>query len=117
MTRSAFGRRRLAGEDLAHPPARGLQDVAVHARVRPGEVDVLEDAERLARAGDDLARVQPVGVDPDELAGRDVAQALGADDVQRAGLAGDAVLAVDPAEDHRPQPGGIAEGDEACPSS
>ncbi len=42
-------RRRLAGEDLAHPPARGLQDVAAHARVGPGEVDVLEDAERLAR--------------------------------------------------------------------
>ena len=44
------GRRGLAGEDLAHPAARGLQDVAAHARVGPREVDVLEDAERLALA-------------------------------------------------------------------
>src|ERR1035437_1788139 len=37
---------RLAPEDLAHAPARDLQRVPVHARVRAGEVDVLEHAER-----------------------------------------------------------------------
>src|SRR5438094_1209282 len=51
--------RRLAPQDLAHPPARGLQDVAAHPRVGPREVDVLEDAERLALALDDLPRGAP----------------------------------------------------------
>ena len=56
--------------------------------------------------------VQAVRVDPDHLAGLDVAHALGADDVQRARLAGDAVVVADLAEHERPQPGGVAEGDE-----
>ena len=106
-------RRRLARQDLAHPPARGLHDVAAHARVRPREVDVLEDAEGLALAVDDLARVQPVGVDPDELAGAHVAHVLRGDDVQRARFAGDAVVvAVQAPEHERPQPGRVAEGDD-----
>ena len=41
---------RLAPQDLAHAPARHLQRVAVHARVRTREVDVLEHAERVPLA-------------------------------------------------------------------
>ena len=69
-------RRRLAGQDLAHAPARGLQHVAVHARVGPREVDVLEDAERLALARDDLPRADALGAERDHLAGLHVAQQL-----------------------------------------
>ena len=83
--------RRLAREDLAHPPAHRLQRAAAHARVRAREVDVLEHAERLARALDDLDRLEPVLAERDDLAGAHVAHELGADDVERARLAGDAV--------------------------
>ena len=64
---------------------------AAHPRVRAREVDVLEDAERLARALDDLDRLEPVLADRDHLAGAHVAHELGADDVERARLARDAV--------------------------
>ena len=109
------GRRRgrLARQDLPHPPARGLQDVAAHARVGPREVDVLEDAEGLARALDDLARADAVLADRDELAGRDVAQPLGADDVEGARLGGDAVAVADHAQHERAHAGGVAEGVDA----
>ena len=42
---------------------------------------------------------------------------LGADDVERARLAGDAVALAELAEHERAQAGGIAEGDDASPSS
>ena len=109
--------RRLAPEDLAHLAARDLGAVALEDRVRAGEVDVLEDAERLARRVDDLARLDPALGDRDHLAGLDLAQQLGADDVERAALGGDAVAVADPAERQRPQPGAVAEGDDASPGS
>ena len=45
--------------------------------------------------------------------GRDVAQQLGADDVERARLAGDAVAVAEPAEDERAQAVRVAEGEDA----
>ena len=66
--------RRLAGEDLAHPPARDLQHLAAQPRVGPREVDVLEDAQRVALAVDGLARLQAALADRDDLARLDVAQ-------------------------------------------
>src|SRR4051812_5208723 len=101
--------RRLVPQPLAHAPARDLQYVAAHPRVRAREVDVLEDAERLALGLDDLARGDPALAEPDHLPGRDVAQQLGADDVQRARLAGHAVAAAGLAEHERAQPRGVAE--------
>jgi len=83
--------RRLAREELAHPTAGGLQHVAVHPRVGPREVDVLEDAEGLALAADDLAHLKAAIAERHHLAGLDVAHQLGADDVERARLARDAV--------------------------
>ena len=107
-------RRRLARQDLAHAPARGLERRSVHPRVRPREVDVLEHAERLARALDDHPLLQPVGRDRDHLPGPYVAHELGADDVERARLAGHAVAAVrEPAERERAQPGRVAERHDA----
>ena len=43
--------RRLLGEPLAHPHARGVHLDAFEPRVRPGEVEELEDAERAFGAG------------------------------------------------------------------
>ena len=50
---------RLPREDLAHPAARDLQDVAAEPRVGPREVDVLEDAQGGARALDRHPRLDP----------------------------------------------------------
>ena len=105
--------RRLGREQLAHAPARGLHDAALEARVGTREVDVLEDAERLAVARDDLARLQPALGEGDHLAGQDLAQVLRADDVERARLRGDAVALPEQAERERAQAGGVAEGDHA----
>ena len=44
--------------------------------------------------------------------GCDLAQQLGADDVERAALGGDAVAVAEPAERQRPQAGAVAEGDD-----
>ena len=106
-------RRRLAGQDLPHAPARGLQDVAAHARVRAGEVDVLEDAERLARALDDLTGADAVLADRDELAGATSRSRL-APMMSKAHVSrGDAVAVADHAQHERANAGGIAEGVDA----
>ena len=80
----------LLGELLAHPDARGVHLDAREARVGPREVDELEEAESAcAGLGHGLHRVDAVLVDHDELAGRDLALVLGADEVERAGLGGE----------------------------
>ena len=102
----------LAGEDLAHPAADLLQDAPLDPRVRPGEVDVLEDAVGLAPGGHDLPALESVGGQRDRLAGIDFANQLRADDVERAALGGDAPgLVVEPAERQRTDPVRVAERD------
>ena len=82
---------RLDGEPLAHALARRVQRLAAHARVGPGEVDVLEDAERLAAATglDGLLDVHAVRVADHELARLELAHDGGADDVERGRLGGE----------------------------
>ena len=105
--------RRLACEERAHPAARDLQHLPAQPRVRPREVDVLEHAQRVALALDGHARLEPAGGQRDHLARLHVAQEAGADDVERAGLGGDAVAIAQHAERERPEAGGVAEGDDA----
>ena len=78
--------RRLAREDLAHPPARRPAATwPLEPRVGAREVDVLEDAERARARPSTTWRVSsPRSVERDHLARLDVAQELGADDVERA---------------------------------
>src|SRR3954447_8420527 len=122
MTRSAPGAGASRGRSSPipprparrdRPPPRRLQRLAAHDRVGASEVDVLEDAERGALALDGDPRLDALLGQRDDLAGLDVAQQLGADDVERARLAGDAVAVAELAEDERPQPGRVAEGDDA----
>ena len=103
---------RLLGEALAHPHARRMDAGAVEDGVGAGEVDVLEDARGAAAPRHGLRRVAPVLVDPDHLARLDVADDLGADEVERARLGGDDPVVADPPERERPDPQGIAERDE-----
>ena len=82
--------RRLAPQDLAHPPAHLLQDAPLEARVGPREVDVLEDAVGGPVRGHHLPRLDSVLGQRDQLAWQHLAQQLAADDVEGAALRGDA---------------------------
>ena len=105
--------RSFRGEPLAHPDAGRVHLDPGEGRVRAGEVDELEEAER-TRAGlrDRLRRLDAVLVDQDELAGRHLALVVGADEVERARLGGEHRVAVDPAQVERPEAVGVAEADE-----
>ena len=116
MPESGIGRTRSAsagasrGELLAHPHARGVHLDALEPRVRAREVEELEDAERAGRAVDRLLRDStPDSSTTTQLAGRDLALELGADQVERARLRGDDPAVVQAAEDERPEAVRIAE--------
>ena len=81
-------------------------------RVRTGEVDMLEDAERLPPLRDRLRRVDALLVDHDQLTGADVALVDGADQIEGARLGGDDPVVAEPAERQRPDPLRIAEGEQ-----
>ena len=65
--------------------------------VRPGQIDVLEDA-ALGRGVGEARRAHAVGVDRQQFARLDLADERGADDVERGGLGGHHPAAVQPAE-------------------
>ena len=107
------------GEALAHAQARLVHRDAVHDRVGPREVDVLERARHELRVGGALLGVQvAVEVDEDGLAGLDVA-----DDLELAVLEHErlgrhdplvrAVLGLARAEDQRADAERVAEGQQA----
>ena len=79
----------LAGELAAHLVARLLHPAAEDARVGAREVDVLEDAARLRHAGGVLAAGDAVFGDHDQLAGKNVADELGAEQIEGAGFRGE----------------------------
>ncbi len=81
-------------------------------RVRPGEVDVFEDARPRRLAGKGKEALHPVGVDHHDLAVLDVADEPGADDVERAGLRAEDRTAVEFAEHERADPERIAGADQ-----
>ena len=65
-----------------HPAARLVQVAPLHVRVGPGEVDQLEDAQGGCRLGEPDGPRRLAGLEDDDLAGLDVADVLGADDVE-----------------------------------
>ena len=99
MTRSA-STGCLRGEPAADLHPGGVHAAAGDRGVRPGQVDVLEDA-ALGLGRGEARAAQAVGVDRQQLAGLDLADERRADDVQRGGLAGDHPAAVEPAEHQR----------------
>ena len=62
-------------------------------------------------AGTHLPGLDPALAERDQLARLDLAQQLGADDVEGAALGGDAVAVAELAERQRPDPVRVAEGD------
>ena len=117
---SGIGRTRSAStgasarELLAHPHARVVHLDALEPAVGAGEVEELPDAERAAvGAVERLGRMEAVGVGDDELARLDLADELGADEVERAGLDAKTQCASSQPPDHeRPEAVRVAEGDE-----
>ena len=104
---------RLGREPLAHPLALGVQRLAVHLGVRAREVDVLEDAHRLAAARRHrLLDAEALRVADQQLARLQLAHDGGADDVERRRLRGHDRRAVEIAQHERPDAVRIAEGEQ-----
>src|SRR5438046_1542997 len=82
--------------------------------VGPREIDHLEDALAGALPGQGLQRSQALVVHHRHLAGLDLADVLGLDEIERAGLAGEDGRAVaQPAQHQRPEAERIADRDDA----
>ena len=104
--------RRLAGELGADRLAHLVDVAAVHDRVGAGEIDVLEDAGPHGLTRREADRFDALVRDDDDLAVLDVAHEAGADDVERAGLGGEDVAAVELAEHERADAERIARADQ-----
>ncbi len=80
----------LDGELHPHPAPDFVQVATLHVRVRPGEVDELEDAQRRARLREAHGPRRAPRLEDHDLARLDVPDVLGADDVEPGGLRGQA---------------------------
>src|SRR6516164_422463 len=81
--------RALAGEFPSDALARLVDAPPLHDAVRAGEVDMLEDAETRIAIVKWPQALHAARADDDDLSGCDIADKLGADDVERAGLRGE----------------------------
>ena len=86
--------------------------MALDDAVGPREVDVLEDAEPAVAPGEGQQAFDPTSADDDDLARRDIAHELGADDVESAGLRRENPGVAEPAENQRAHPERIAHSDD-----
>src|SRR5438552_1351286 len=93
----------LARELMAERLADAMYGPAPQDRVRAREVDVLEHALQPLRGRKRLERPEPRGGDGEDLAGRDLADRLGFQEVERARLGGDDPGVVEPAEREGPE--------------
>ena len=86
-----------------HVVTAGVDALAVHDGIGAGEVDLLKDAvSRLFGSGHTLLGHKALGADAQNLTGTDVADVLGAHNVERTSLGGD-----DPAAGARDMDGGV----------
>ena len=99
---------RLGGEAAAHLSARLVHGALVQDGVGTREVDELEHAQRLARTLGEAFGMHAAIVDAHDLPRFDVADVGRADDVERAGLRGDAEPVGKPSDRQRPQPVRVA---------
>ena len=104
--------RRLSREFRAHHLANIVYGLAVHDRIRPGEINIFEDAGARGPRRKWLQAVDPFAGDNDDLAISDIAHKTRADDVERAGFRGENVASVELAKDERPDSQWIAGADQ-----
>ena len=103
--------RRLAREFLAHALPGEVDALAIEVRVGPRDVDELEDAELRLGLGE-ADRTHARRVDRDQFAGLDVAHEMRADDIERAGFAGQHPAAFRATEYERAEPVRVAHAEE-----
>ena len=102
----------LARELHAHLLADVVDGAPVDDEVGPREIDVLEDAGPRRAHGEGAVAFETGFGDDDDLAVLHLAQELGADHVERAGLGGEHVGGAEPADDERADADGIARADQ-----
>ncbi len=110
-------RRRFLGEVDAHALARRIDRASRNHAVGPGEVDIFEQARPLRHLAGRLAGIdgnRAIGLDfaDDHFAILDVADILGPDHVERAGLRAEDRLAVEFAHHQRADPHRVARRDQ-----
>ena len=81
--------RRLPGQGLSEPAAHFIHVGAVNTGVRPGEIDVLEDTVGRLRSGQVGHGPQSILSDGHNFARLNLAQLLGPDEIEGAGLRGE----------------------------
>ena len=100
----------LDGQPSTHRDPRLVDHAIPDDRIRPGQIDVFEDA-ALGFGFGEMVRPQPVLVDDEQLTGLDLADDGGADGLQGRSLRGDHPTTVEAAEregaDAVPVAGGI----------
>ena len=105
-------RRRFAGEFGAGSFAHVIDAAAADDRIRPGEIDVFEDARPRRHRRKRLVRMRAVFVEDQDFAILDIADILRADDVERASFGGEDRTAVELAEHQRPNAERVARADQ-----
>ena len=88
MTKSASAGGSSSGQRWPQSLSDLINVLPEDVAVRPGEIDVFEDAEPPVHLGDGLLGMEPVLVDQDDFSGFDVADVLGLHQIQGAGLRG-----------------------------
>ena len=106
------GDRRFARQFLADAFARFVDIPPFDCRIRPGEIDVFEDAEALRTRLEREVGFDPVARRHDDLTRLHVAHKIGADDVKRAGLRRKHRRAVELSQHQWPNAKGIARADQ-----
>ena len=91
-------RRVLFGQLAAHRHPRLEGRLTVEHAVRPGEVDLLEDAQRRSRRVLHQVGAESGIVEPEDLARLHIAHQFRPDGIERAALGGDQPMVVSPAE-------------------
>ena len=86
--------------------------MALDDAVGTREVDVLEDAEPAVAPGEGQQALDPASADDDDLSRCDVADELGADDVESTGLRRENPGVAEPAENQRAHPERVAHSDD-----
>ena len=92
--------------------ARGIDVLAFHHRIRPREVDILENAETVRCGHERAEAAHAVLIDDDHFTGGDVAHVIGANDVEGAGFGGEDVGVAQFAQHQRAHAVRIADADE-----
>ena len=102
----------FAGELRAHRLAHIVDRAAMHDGIRPGEIDIFENARPHRARRERTQTLDAILRNDDDLAIADIADEMSADDVERTGFGGEDIMTVELAENQRPDAEWIARADQ-----